>query len=56
MEDDADRHYTIISNQKSGLHAGADFQLEKSGFPLRRPSEESYGLHMPYWKSYWVHA
>lgn len=24
MEDDADRHYTILFNQKSGLHAGAD--------------------------------
>lgn len=24
MEDDAGRHYTILFNQKSGLHAGAD--------------------------------
>lgn len=24
MEDDADRHYTVLFNQKSGLHAGSD--------------------------------
>lgn len=24
MEDDADRHYTILLNQKSGLHTGVD--------------------------------
>lgn len=24
MEDDADRHYTILFNQKSGLHTGVD--------------------------------
>lgn len=24
MEDDEDRYYTILFNQKSGLHAGSD--------------------------------